>query len=134
MILLDENIAEDQCRLLRRWRIRILQVGQGVGRQGMQDEQDILPLLHNLDRPTFFTRDLGFFDRRWCHAGYALVCQAVGQNEVARFIRRFLRLPAFNTKAKRMGTVVHVGPAVLRIWRLHRSKQEKMRWTDLERS
>jgi hypothetical protein len=73
MILLDENITEDQCQLLRKWRFRIRQIGQGVGLQGMKDEEQIVPLLHKLDRPTFFTRDWGFFDRNRCHNGYCLV-------------------------------------------------------------
>jgi hypothetical protein len=117
MIVVDENIAEDQCRRLRRWRIRFRQIGQDIGRQGMQDDQDIIPLLHQLDRPTFFTRDLGFFRLRLCRADYSLVCLAIRQNEAARFIRRFLRHPAFNTKAKRAGTVVRVSAVGLRVWR-----------------
>jgi len=64
MIVLDENVAEDQCRLLRKWRLRFRQIGQDVGQQGMKDEEHMLPLLHKLDRPTLFTRDLGFFHRR----------------------------------------------------------------------
>jgi hypothetical protein len=48
MILADENIPEDQCQLLRSWRIRIRQIGQDIGRQGMEDAQQILPLLHTL--------------------------------------------------------------------------------------
>ncbi len=99
----------------------------------MKDEEQILPLLHHLNRPTFFTRDLGFYDSRWCHDGYSLVCLAVGQNEVARFISRFLRHPTFNTKAKRMGTVVHAGGAVLRVWRLHGSAEERISWRDSKR-
>ena len=70
MILVDENIPEDPCQLLRKWRIRIRQIGQENGRQGMKDDQHILPLLHKLDRPTFLTRDLGFFEQRWCHENY----------------------------------------------------------------
>jgi hypothetical protein len=84
-------------------------------------------LLHRLDRPTFFTRDLGFYDRRRCHNGYSIVCLAVGQNEVARFISRFLRHANFNTKAKRMGTVVPAGGAVLRLWRMHGNEEERFR-------
>src|SRR6516165_7114565 len=28
MIILDENLAEDQCQLLRKWRLRFSQIGQ----------------------------------------------------------------------------------------------------------
>jgi hypothetical protein len=130
MILLDENIVEDQCRLLRSWRIRIRQIGQDVGRQGLKDEQQILPLLHKLNRPTFFTRDLGFFDRSWCHKNYSLICLAVSQNEVARFIRRVLRHPSFNSKAKRMGKVVRVSAPELKVWHSFSKNEERIDWTD----
>ena len=63
MILLDENIAEDQFLLLRGWRIRCQQIGEGVGWQGMKDDEHIVPLLRKLSQPTLITRDLGFFDR-----------------------------------------------------------------------
>jgi hypothetical protein len=107
MIVLDENIPEDQCQLLRRWRIRFRQVGRSVGRKGMKDQEHILPLLHELNRPTFFTRDLGFFDEDNRHSHYAIVCLAVSQKEVALYVRRFLRHPSFDTNAKRIGAVVY---------------------------
>lgn len=62
MNILDENIPEDQQQLLRGWRIRARQVGQDVGRPGMQDAE-IVPLLHRMESSTFFTRDLGFYRR-----------------------------------------------------------------------
>lgn len=58
MIVLDENIPEEQRLLLRSRRVRAYQVGRDVGREGMKDEQ-IIPWLLELSRPTFFTRDLG---------------------------------------------------------------------------
>ena len=90
MIVLDENIPEDQCELLRSWRIRFRQIGQDVGRQGMKDEERVIPLLHELQHPAFMTRDVGFFDENKRHANYALVCLAVSRKEAAAFIRRFL--------------------------------------------
>jgi hypothetical protein len=130
MIVLDENIPEDQCQLLRGWRIRFRQVGQGVGRQGMKDEQHILPLLHKLSQPTFFTRDLGFFEETRRHGNYALVCLAVSQKEAAKFIRRVLRHPEFNTKAKRLGAVVYATHDGLRVWRLDSQEEEQIEWID----
>ena len=62
MLVLDENIPEDQRLFLRSWRIRAYQVGRDVGRAGIEDEQ-IIPLLLELRRPTFFTRDLDFLTR-----------------------------------------------------------------------
>jgi len=128
MNILDENIPESQRQLLRGWRVAVRQIGPGVGRRGMKDE-GIIPLLHQLGRPTFFTRDLGFYDQRLCHAGYCLACLAVGQYEAASFIRRFLRASAFDTKAKRMGTVVRVSHMGMRVWRLHAVREERVEWT-----
>lgn len=127
MNILDENIPESQRQLLRSWRIQIRQIGHEVGRQGMKDEK-IIPFLHKFRRPTFFTRDLGFYDRRLCHAKYCLVCLAVNQYEAASFIRRFLRHPGFNTQAKRMGNVMRVSHRGIRMWRLHGEEEEELRW------
>ena len=49
MNVLDENVVETQCRLLRKWRIRFRQIGFGVGREGMKDSE-IISLLHDLSR------------------------------------------------------------------------------------
>ena len=47
MIVLDENIDEPQRRRLEMWRIRVRQVGIEVGRLGMKDLNEIIPLLHH---------------------------------------------------------------------------------------
>lgn len=129
MNILDENVVETQCRLLRKWRIRFLQIGFGLGSEGMKDNE-IISLLHDLTRPMFFTRDDDFFDRNLCHAGYCLVHTSVEKNEVAVFTRRLLRHPKFNTKAKRMGSVVRVSHAGFLVWRLHAEKTQRFDWPD----
>jgi hypothetical protein len=103
--VLDENIIDNQRRQLMSWRMRIHQIGFEVGRKGMKD-REIIPFLHQLKQPTFFTRDDDFYERRLCHAGYCLVYLDVRKEEVAIFVRRVLRHPAFKTKAKRMGKVI----------------------------
>ena len=115
MIVLDENIPEDQRLLLRSWRIRAYQVGRDVGRAGIKDEQ-IMPLLLKLRRPNFFTRDLGFFDAKLSHARYSIVCLAVGPDEAASFVRRFLRHRSFDTQAKRLGRVMRVSQVGIRVF------------------
>jgi len=127
MNVLDENLPDSQRQLMRSWRIRVRQIGHEIGRQGMKDEE-IIPSLHQLSPVTFFTRDLGFYHRHLCHINYCLVCLAVGQYEVARFIRRFLKYPAFNTQAKRMGKVIRVGHTGIRIWQVHAEKEEELMW------
>lgn len=116
MIVLDENVPESQRHLLRGWRIRARQIGVDLGRAGLPDDQ-IIPLLRSLDRPTFFTRDRDFLQPWLSQPGYCLVLLDVGQYEVASFVRRVLRHRSLNTKAKRMGAVIRAGHARLTIWR-----------------
>lgn len=127
MNLLDENIPAGQRQLLEAWHLRIYQIGFNVGRRGMQDEE-VIPLLLKLRRPTFFTRDDDFYERRLCHAKYGLVYLAVQKYEAAAFVRRLLRHPEFNTQAKRMGTVIRVSQAGLACWRLHAEKPVSFAW------
>lgn len=103
MNILDENIIESPRQLLRSWKIRVRQIGVDIGRKGIKDDE-IIPLLLTCPRPTFFTRDLGFYDRKLCHARYCILCLEVGRYEVATSVRFFLRHSAFNTHAKRMET------------------------------
>lgn len=129
MNILDENIVENQCKLLRSWRIPFRQIGSGVGRQGMKD-QEIIPLLHELRSPTFFTRDEGFFNRKLCHSKYSIVFLAVRKNESAVFVRRLLRHKELNTKSKRMGCIIRASQAGLTIWRIRTEKEVRHDWTD----
>lgn len=129
MNILDENIPESQRQLLRSWRIQARQIGHEIGSKGMKDEA-IISLLHKFRSVTFFTRDLDFYERKLCHAKYCLVCMAVGQYEVASFIRRFLHHSTFDTTAKRMGKVIRVSHLGLRVWQLHAEKEETLEWHD----
>lgn len=93
----------------------------------MKDEA-ILPLLHRSRSVTFFTRDLGFYEKNFCHPNYSIVTLTVGQYEVASFIRRFLKHPALRTQSKRKGKVVRVTHTGMRIWQLHAEKEEELAW------
>lgn len=130
MNILDENISADQRQLLERWRVHVRQLGFDLGRPGTQDD-DIIPFLLQQHRPTFFTRDEDFYDRRLCHLRYCLVHLAIEKSEVAAFVRRFLRHPACNTQAKRLGSVIRVSKTGLSIWRLHAKKILALDWTCL---
>lgn len=114
MNILDENIPEGQRERSRRWRIGVGQIGQGVGRQGIQD-QDIIPLLHQLRRPSFFRRDADSYDRRLRPPHDCLVYLDLQPDETAHSIRCTLRHPSLDTQAKRVGSVVRVGHAGLRL-------------------
>lgn len=128
MNVLDENIPEAQRQLLRSWRIRVSQIGQDIGHQGMQDLNQVIPLLHSLRRPVLFTRDLGLFDRRLCHHNYAIVCLAVSAQEAASFIRRFLRQKSLNATAKRIGKVFRVSEVGIRYWQLLAEEPVEIEW------
>ncbi len=127
MILLDENFPESQRQLLRSWRLRPQQIGYEVGRKGMQDEE-IIPFLHQINRPTFFTLDDDFYKCQLRHAGYCLVFINTGQYEAASFVRRLLRHKQFNTKAKRMGTVVRVSHIGILVWYLYAEEEATLKW------
>lgn len=87
MILLDENIPENQRQLLRGWRIHVRQIGYEISHKGIQDEA-IIPFLLQRSWPTFFTRDLDFYNRQLYHRRYCLACLAVHRQETAVFIQR----------------------------------------------
>jgi len=125
--ILDENIIGNQRQLLRSWRIRVRHIGYDIRQQGIKDEE-IIPFLCQLRRPTLFTRDLGFYKRNLCHTRYCLVCLAVERYEVAGFVRRLLSHPEFDTQAKRMGTVIRVSQTGLLVWRLHAEKELHFDW------
>jgi hypothetical protein len=101
--ILDENIIASQRAQLRRERIHFSHIGTEIGQRGMKDVAEIIPLLHRLRRPTFFTHDLGFFGPSLCHKGYSLVCLDVNAKEAAHYIHRFLRHPRFRTQKQRLG-------------------------------
>jgi hypothetical protein len=128
MIILDENFPESQRQLLRGWSVPIRQIGYEVGRKGMQDDE-IIPFLLRRRRSTFFTLDIGFYQRRLCHDRYSLVCMDVGQYEAAAFVRRVPRYKPFNTEAKRMATVLRVSHRGLAVWRLRAQREAHFEWS-----
>ncbi len=127
MNVLDENILESQRQLLRGWRIPVRQIGHELGCKGMQDEE-VIAFLVTLRRPTLFTRDLGLYDRSLCHPRYCVVVLAVGQYEAAHFTRCLLRLPEFDTQAKRMGAVIKVMHIGLSAWLPRAERELRLCW------
>jgi hypothetical protein len=126
--ILDENIDVFQREHLKLHKTHFRQIGVEVGRSGMKDRNDIIPLLHDRRRPTFFTRDHDFYDRALCHPGYCLVHLDVARNEVAGMIRRFLRHRAFRTQAQRMGKVVRVRHSGISFWQVRQSYEHVISW------
>lgn len=127
MNILDENVRKDQVAELRQRRLSIKKIGDDIARKGIKDKE-IIPLLHELNRPTFFTQDADFYKPRLRHEKYCLVFLDVEDIEVADFVRRVLRHPSLNTKAKRMGAVVRVEPEGLTVWRFRKNQPQHLAW------
>ncbi len=90
----------------------------------MDDREEIIPLLHSLRRPTFFTRDQDFCHPWLRHPEYCLVFLEVKPEEAAHYIRRVLRYPLFRTQAQRMGKVIRIHEDGMRFWPLKGGAQE----------
>ncbi len=116
MNILDENLVAQECDKLREWRIAFRQFGRHLSSCGTPDE-NLIPLLHRSPQPTFFTHDRDFFKASLCHSSYAVVFLDVSDAAAAEFIRRFLRHPAFDTNAKRLGIVARVQTGGVHFWK-----------------
>lgn len=128
MNILDEDIDLSQRQRLSDWKIHFRQIGVEIGHSGMKDRADIIPLLHRLKRPTFFTLDHGFYHPTLRHQGYCLVFLDVWEDEAATYIRRFLRYAAFRTQAQRMGKIVRVHHSGTNYWQVNENKACAFRW------
>lgn len=128
MIVLDENFQVSQREQLRGWRIRFRHVGTDLLRRGADDTAEIVPMLHGLAKPTFFTGDRDFYDRALRHRAYCIVFLDVDPLDRARFTRRCLRHPRFCTWAQRQGSVVHVGHDGVRAWLPNGQREESFAW------
>lgn len=127
MNLLDEQMREDQRRLLDRWRIPYRQIGIEIASYGTGDP-DIIPLLHSLKHPTLFTHDRGFFQRSLCHLRYCLVHLDVSDTQAAEYIRRFLRHQRFDAWSKRKGLVARIRSGGVHYWKYGTQRLEVATW------
>lgn len=128
MKILDENIADSQRRQLLARGHHVKQIGYEIGWKSMKDRNDIIPRLHRLRRPTFFTHDADFYDPDLRHTGYCLVYLDVDEDEAAEYIRRVLRHPVFRTKAQRMGKVIRVRSSRLNFWQVGKKVEQAALW------
>jgi hypothetical protein len=127
VIVLDENIVDGQRILQEGWNVAVRQVGLDVGRKGLKDEE-IVVLLRRLRQPTFFTRDLGFYIPELRHQRYAIFVAAVGQYELAAFVRRFLHHPECATHANRAGKIMRIASSGVAWWQLRRQQEAHVAW------
>ncbi|NIR50089.1 hypothetical protein GWO43_16420 [candidate division KSB1 bacterium] len=129
MIVIDEHFPESQRQLLKGWRIRFRQIGYEIGRRGLKDSE-IIPLLLQQRRLTFFTLDSDFDKSKYCHSHYSLVFLDINEYEAATFIRRFLKQRKFNTQAKRLGKIFRVTRTCISVRERHSEQGVRFEWTD----
>jgi hypothetical protein len=127
MIILDENINEFQKQILKKGKYHFKQIGNEIGKKGMEDE-NIIPLLLRVKNCTFFTSDRGFYDHSLCHKNYCIVFLSVSQFETSTFIKRFLQHVEFNNQAKRKGKVFWIDHKVVKYFDLSILKERKISW------
>jgi hypothetical protein len=127
VIVLDENVFESQRIQLSRWRIHLCQIGRDIARKGILDDA-IIPLLRQLRRPTFVSRDRDFFDKQLCNDRFCLAFLDVRPIEVADYVRRFLRHSEFKKWSQRKGSVVRVSSSGVIVWRANASDATRFRW------
>jgi hypothetical protein len=94
----------------------------------LDEDEEIVVLLRRLRQPTFFTRDRGFYSPELLHRRYAIVAAAVGQYELAAFVRRLQQHPEFDTYAKRAGKVIRIAPSGVAWWQLRRPHEAFVTW------
>jgi len=128
MNVLDENIVLAERERLIAWKIHFRRIGDAIGRRGMEDREEIIPLLHTLRRPTFFTRDHDFYKPDLRHPGYCLVLLDVAFDEAAEYTRRFLRHKAFRTQAQRVGKVIRVRHGGISYWQVKLEAERALSW------
>jgi hypothetical protein len=129
MLIIDENISEHEVWRLREWGITVRRIGAEIAAPSIADE-NIIPILHHLKHPTFFSRDQDFWKVRLAHPNYCLVFLDIPEHEgeIALAIRRFLRHSDFNSHAKRMGKVVRLHLNRIHYWQLSKQFLSGIEW------
>lgn len=125
MIILDENVHQqslmENIAVWYRGQVRSIT----MLRPNTLIKDDAIPtLLRSVRQPTFVTTNVADF---WCrvpaHFRYSIVCVALPNerlHELSPLLRQLLRLPEFNTRAKRMGKVIRVSPSQLQYYERQR--------------
>ena len=129
MLLLDENLPVHQRQLLRERRVRFRVIGVDIAAAGAADE-NLIPVLHRLAQPTFFSLDRNFYRPAWAHPRYGLVWLDVPDDRAGATIQRFLAHPSFDTAVKRLGLVARVHADGILVWRFKSSQPQSIPWPD----
>lgn len=122
---MSQLILDDQLDVLqvlpglRRWvsavRLQALRPGQHI----LDDR--VPEILLSCHEPTFVTIDADFWEMSLCHRGYCIVFVEVDfrrQQQIPRLLRKLLRLPAFKSRAQRMGKVIRLNSSGVWYWKV----------------
>lgn len=121
MILLDENVHQQRIMAsVASWYRGQVRSLTTLRPNTLIKDEAIPTVLRSVRQPTFVTTNVADFWRRIpAHSRYSVVCVALPNerlDELSPLLRRLLRLPEFNTKAKRMGKVIRVSPSQLQYY------------------
>jgi hypothetical protein len=124
--ILDENAPDDQYPLIQQW-LSIVKVGDGWGQTGMKDDE-IRSHLNRERNVTFHTQDVDLYHPSWRHPNYGVVYYDVAPDDLAEYLRRFLRHPQFRTHAQRRGKVVRVTAQGISVWEWGHDHVQYFEW------
>ena len=129
-LVLDEHLSrEEVLEPLRSWR-SIQKIEDLTPNETLKDDR-ILQSSRRQQQPTFVTLDGGFFLRKHRDPRYRLLYFVIPRQQQAHLpglLRRLFRLPAFKTKAARMGKVVRISNEQIEFWRVGEEKKQILRW------
>lgn len=132
MIVLDEHLADHALGAqIAVWYLgRVLSVRELRPGTVIKDEA-MTTLLRTAVEPTFVTINVSdFWQKVRANPRFAIVCidlPALQVLEIPSYLRRFLNLPRFKTKAARMGVVALLRPTRIEVYRANR-KIEILEW------
>lgn len=134
MIVVDENIHDHRTmEAISAWYPgRVISVTTLRPRSVIKD--DAIPgLLLKVVQPTFVTINaIDFWRKVQPHNGYCIVAISLPEERVRElpdFLRRLFRLPAFKTRALRMGKVIRLAPSRIDYYQFDR-RVESLSWPD----
>jgi hypothetical protein len=127
VIVLDENFPASQHVILISKGLKPTKIGIEIATKGIKDDQ-IIPLLLRLNRPTFITLDQGFFQPHLCHPSYCLIQIEAKSNRIAEISLRALRHSSLRTFAQRAGYIVRASDSGISLYHMHHSKAFHLSW------
>ncbi|MBI3946955.1 MAG: hypothetical protein HY321_13610 [Armatimonadetes bacterium] len=133
MIILDENVLRESiCAAIARWYTGRVRFISDLRLNSVIKDEAIPGLLMSERQPTFVTTNTTDFSQRVApHPRYCVVCLTLPnerQDEIPDSLRRLFRMPAFRTKAARMGNVVRAAPTFLQFHRVGDNTVHTVPW------